>query len=220
SFAACTSTTHGSDESVPIRYEGTPGTVPAVFAQNVLRVMASVNGSPKRAVVVDTGAAITAFDGTGFADASFKSGKADTVGLDGLTFHDVPAVEVSICGSSCTETSVNGLLGANILRQFVASFDYQGGFFSLGPKDTPDWADPSGISVPFALEGGGTGTIQGSNTVLTVPATRIGFTVTIDGKDRRVILDTGASYVLLRPSLFSDLTSDGRKTLAVSDQTV
>src|SRR4051812_25855082 len=76
---ACTSASDGSES---IAYDGQPGTVPAVFAQNVLRIMASVNGSPKRAVVVDTGAAITAFDATAYADANFKSGRADSVGLE------------------------------------------------------------------------------------------------------------------------------------------
>lgn len=217
SLVACTSASHGDDT---IAYDGTPGTVPAVFAQNVLRIMASVNGSPKRPVVVDTGAAITAFDSSAYADANFNSGNAGTVGLDGITFKNVPAVAVTICGPSCDANSVDGLFGANLLRQFVVSFDDQGGTFTLGAPTVPDWAQADGINVPFTLAGGGTGKIQGSDTTLTVPATRILVDVTIDGTARSMMVDTGASYILLRTSFFDSMVADGRGTLTVADQTV
>jgi predicted aspartyl protease len=215
--SACTSATPKDDA---IAYTGTPGAMPAIFEQNVLRVMASINGSKERALVVDTGAAITAVDPAAFADASFTSGQATTLAASGITFKNVPAVSVSICGNACTDTTIDGLFGANILRQFVVSFDYQAPSVTLGASPLPSYVDPNGDVVPFALEGGGRGTIQGSSTVLDVPATRIALDVTVDGVVRHFVVDTGASYILLRPSIFTSIIADGRKTLTVSDQTV
>ena len=217
SATACTSTSSSSDA---IEYTGQPGEMPAIFEQNVLRVMASVNGSQKRALVVDTGAAITAIDPGAFTDASFTSGQATTLAVEGVTFKSVPAVSVSICGNACTATTIDGLFGANILRQFVVSFDYQAPSVTLGPRPLPSYVDANGEQVAFALEGGGRGTIQGSTTVLDVPATRIALDVTVDGAVRHFVVDTGASYILMRPSIFTGLIADGRKTLTVSDETV
>jgi hypothetical protein len=66
--------------------------------------------------------------------------------------------------------------------------------------------------VDFKLEGGGRG-LAGTETV-TFPATRVPLTVTIDGVDHPFIIDTGASEVTIRDTLFTQLIADGRGTLA------
>jgi hypothetical protein len=66
------------------------------------------------------------------------------------------------------------------------------------------------------LLGGSTGPLYLNSTVhptITAPATRLPVTVTIEGTDHPFVLDTGASEVSVRTSLFDALAADGRAQL-------
>ena len=75
---------------------------------------------------------------------------------------------------------------------------------------TSDVEQP-GAAIPFKIEGGGT--VSSATTTLSYPATRIPVTVTIEGVDHPFILDTGASEVTVRASLFAALAADGRTVM-------
>jgi clan AA aspartic protease (TIGR02281 family) len=64
--------------------------------------------------------------------------------LDGLTIGDVyvPSLLVSVCDPCATERT-SGLLGVNVIREFIAQLDYQEGHVELIPRlhgDAPDRA--------------------------------------------------------------------------------
>src|SRR5262249_33614162 len=60
----------------------------------------------------------------------------------------------------------------------------------------------------FELAGGGRALVD--TVTVSFPSTRVPLTVTIEGTDHPFILDTGASEVTLRGSLFDAVTADGR----------
>src|SRR5205807_2343253 len=98
-------------------------------------------------------------------------------------------------------------------RQFTTQFNYRDRQFRLGAAGDPaDVAEP-GTSVRFSIEGGGRGAIT-STMAVTYPATRVPVTVDIEGTSHAMVLDTGASEVTVRSSVFDALTADGRAVLA------
>ena len=102
--------------------------------------------------------------------------------------------------------TLRGNLGCSVLCGQVAAFDYRGVTFALG--DAVAAAAPTDVgpalSVPFILSGGGT------DDGVVVPASRVVVAVTIEGTVLSMILDTGASDIILSASAFAALTADGR----------
>jgi hypothetical protein len=78
------------------------------------------------------------------------------------------------------------------------------------PSDVPDVG--AAASAPFALEGGGMGSLEGAS--FDYPATRVPVTVTVEGAARSFVLDSGASYLVIRDALWKELAQDGRPVLA------
>ncbi len=135
-----------------------------------------------------------------------------------VTIKKVPVLQLS--AAMMDEIGFGGILGGNVMRDFSIQLDYAApmmtGFClgcSSGPRD--DVASP-GTAVSFTLRGGGRGPVPLTSTVkpyVTIPPTRIPVTVDIDGTSYPFILDTGASEVSVRNSVFDALTADGRSKL-------
>ena len=111
-----------------------------------------------------------------------------------------------------------GLLGGNVMRQFMVRFDYAhpDHAFRLGmpPMEmATDGVETPGNSADFTLEGGGLGRV-GDGGVVSFPATRIPIQVEIDGVTHPFVLDSGASETTVRASLFTTVTADGRAQLS------
>jgi hypothetical protein len=215
--AACSSA-----EEPTLRYDGVLGNpIPASLRSEVFFVDTTINGEGPRLFPVDTGAPVTVLDPAAFPNAGVKNGALSIkVGFGGFIFHDVPAVGMSLCGGACVDGSLFGIVGADILRQFVVAFDYRFRAVTLGPKGAPPDVEGSEAVVPFALEGGGEGTVQGSDARMKVAATRVTFKVMLEGKERTLVLDTGASNTVLAPDVYDEIVSDGRKQADQSVMTV
>jgi hypothetical protein len=188
---------------------------PATFSANVLYVDASVDGVAGGRLLIDSGAPLTILDPARFLPAKIDngSGTVDSLTVGGLTVEDVPELGLALFGERPGFVPA-GILGANVACQFATVLDYRGAEARLAagpPTDVTDAALP-GTRVPVALQGGGSGTLDG--TQFSFPATRISLTVDIEGKQRTLILDTGSSYMVLRDALWYDLASDARPTLA------
>jgi Aspartyl protease len=207
----------------PVAYTGSlPATVAARYLSNVLTVEAQVNGASARPLLVDTGSAMTGVDPNAYADANIPSDASSLASLvaGGLTWKDVPSVALDECGATCGPYDVTGVLGGNVLRSFVVSFDYRAPAVVFGASPPPSTVTPTPIVVPFSVEGGGMGTISGGNgEEVDVPPTRLVVHATVEGAARTFVVDTGASFTLLRQTLFDTLVSDGRTKLALQSST-
>jgi hypothetical protein len=134
-----------------------------------------------------------------------------------LTIDDVSIVPMSF-GGGMDPLNFAGLLGGNVMRQFMVRFDYAhpDRAFRLGMPSmemvTEGVATP-GSTADFALQGGGLGRV-GDAGVVSFPATRIPIEVQVDGVMHPFVLDTGASETTVRASLFTTITSDGRAQLS------
>ncbi len=207
----------------PVAYTGAlPATIAARYMSNVLTVEGGVNGATARPLLVDTGSAMTGVDLASYAGTTLPSDASVIASLviGGLTWANVPSVALSECGPTCGPYDVTGVVGGNILRSFVVSFDYRAPAVVFGATSPPATVSPTPVVVPFSVEGGGMGTIAGGNgEEVDVPPTRLVLNATIEGAMRTLIVDTGASFTLLRQSLFATLISDGRATLDVESST-
>ena len=215
-LAACSSST--TDGGVPpVAYVGAlPATLPARYVANTLSVQASINASTARPFLVDTGSPITGFDPSAWPDANVASSTSvlGSLAVGPLTFTQVPSAALSECGTACGPYDAAGLLGGNVLRSFVVAFDYRTPAVVLGPTAVPATVQASPTIVAFVLAGGGRGTIAGGNgQIVEVPPTRLVVQAQIDGAARTLVVDTGASFTLLRQSLFAPLVADGRAQL-------
>jgi hypothetical protein len=208
----------------PVAYTGSlPASVPARYLFNTLTVEAAIGKSMQRPIVVDTGSPMTGVDPASWPDADLSATftTLPSLAVGSLTFESVPAVPLSICGTTCGPFDTTGVLGGNILRSFVIGFDYQAPAVLFGPTQVPSDAQASPITVGLDLAGGGMETLAGGDgQELDVPPTRLIVTVTIEGTARTMILDTGSSYTLLSETLFKQIVADGRTVLPFEASTV
>jgi hypothetical protein len=85
----------------------------------------------------------------------------------------------------------------------------------------PPDAQTTPTTVSLDLAGGGMGMIAGGNgQQVDVPPTRLIVEVPIEGSTCTLIVDTGASYSLIRDALFQQVASDGRAVLTLGATTI
>ncbi len=190
---------------------GTPAS--AIFSANVLRVGAQID-AVTAPLILDTGAPLTALDPAALPALSVPaSGTVDSITVGGLEILKVPVVSISLGLSNPTsESYLAGLLGGGALLQFSVVLDYQNEQVSIGiPVEPTNVATP--IVTSFNIEGGGFGTLAGSSAQIQIPATRVILQGDIEGAKHTLLVDTGASYVVISTELFSSLSADGRAQL-------
>jgi hypothetical protein len=204
----------------------------AVVGANLVFAAAAVNGSPETpsvefGVLIDSGSPVVLIDPGYFSlpgpatatdvqthlDLGFVKDGATVV-----TIKKVPALLLS--AAMMDEIGFGGILGGNVMRDFSIQLDYAAPMmtgFCLGcTSGARDDVESPGTAIPFKLRGGGTGPVPLTSTVqptVTIPSTRVPVTVDIDGTSHPFILDTGASEVSVRTSVFDALVADGRAKL-------
>jgi len=184
--------------------------LPTLIGQNVMLVDVTLNGHGGGRLLVDTGSPLTLVNPAPFGQ-SLLPAKLELnvdIGVGALTINQVPVIQLS--GAAMDRLRLAGLLGGNVLRQFSTAFNYRDHQFQIGgaamPSDTAQV-----VKVPFKLSGGGAGLLN--ETVIRYEATRIPVKATVEGTEHWFVLDTGASDVTLRTSLFDRLVADGRATI-------
>ncbi|HEY5089264.1 MAG TPA: aspartyl protease family protein [Polyangia bacterium] len=211
----------------------------AVVGANLVFANAALNGTaelfPGQAfgMLIDTGSPVVLIDPSFFnmpgpatnADitGNINLGLIDKSGAIVVTLDQIPALKLS--DAMMTSLGFGGILGGNVMRQFSVQLNYADPMdaFRLGDNAMePDGVEIPGGSVPFALQGGGTASVMLSDKVtspvVTIPPTRLPLTVSIDGTDAahqfHFLLDTGASEVSVRASVYDLLVADGRPQLS------
>lgn len=96
-----------------------------------------------------------------------------------------------------------GLLGANLLVYFDWELDYPARSVTLYPKGFPE-RDPTDVQVSFVLAGGGRYRLSTGESV-SVGATRHLVYIDVEGRRILALLDTGASYMVLKKSVMDTL---------------
>lgn len=199
------------DGFTPLATMGPQGQpAPTLVGQNVIFVDATLDGFSGGRLLVDTGSPFTLVNGSLFAGAMLPAKTQVTVdiGVGDLTIDRVPALQVT--GGTMDQLRLAGILGGNVLRQFSCTFNYRDRELSLGAGALPDGVEDK-TSVAFKLSGGGLASLNGS--VISVPETRVPITAVIENQSHHFVLDTGASDIVLRSSVFEPLVADGRPTL-------
>jgi hypothetical protein len=183
---------------------------PTLVGQNIMLVDATIDGYGGGRLLVDSGSPFTIVNGALFTGVMLPAQtqvKVD-LGVGSLTIDQVPALQTT--GGSMDQLRLAGILGGNVLRQFSSTFNYRDRELVLGDGTVPDGVEAS-TNVTFVLSGGGLASLNGA--VIIVPQTRIPLSATIEGKEHRFVLDTGASDIVLRTSVFDALVADGRPTI-------
>ena len=160
--------------------------------------------------VVDSGNPWVLLDPAAFPSAATlpaSGGALDAITAGGVTRtkpYVIPTSTGDVSGDSTL--TLRGNLGCSVLCGQVASFDYRAVTFTLGdtaPTDAPtDLGAP--LSVPFTLSGGGT------DDGVPIPASRVVVPVVIEGTTFSMIVDTGASDVILSAGAYNSIVADGR----------
>jgi len=196
-------------------------TVPGTVTSDIVSVPVAIDGAGTMPFVVDTGSPLTLIDPTRFQTLGLSMGSdvVTTLTVGSLQFMNVTVLAASPCGlMTCSTSAPAGLLGGDILGQFLLTLDYVTP--AVGFNST---ALPSGLGAPaataFSLEGGGLVQISGGGTVM-VPATRISVDVAIEGATYPFVVDTGSSQVLLSSDFYDMVVSDGRSQSTANVLTV
>lgn len=210
--AAC-----GGDDT--LEYDGVAGRpTTASFAGWVPSVGASADGVDAT-LLVDSGAPLTLLDNDHFTALDDGAHAVDlTVGE--LGFPGLPVLAFDVINyTQSREPSLDGLIGGDILGAFAFSLDYAGGRIWLDDADRelPDEADPAALDGAAEVEadvaGGGVFGIPGGTRE--VGATR--FLVRAEVEDLPepfwVLVDTGASSVVLANQVADLLSTEGRPRL-------
>ncbi len=179
-------------------------------------------GSVTQPAVFDTGSPVTLLDPTVFAGQGVPSGSGPLASLQigVLDIEDAGVIGVAP-GLSTPDGPVNALVGGDQMCHFTTSFDYRAPQMFLGEATLPsDLQAPTTFSAP--IEGGGPAQLALGSQLVTVslPSTRITLDATIEGAVHPMVLDTGASMTLMRSTVFAQIASDGRPTLAEGASTI
>src|SRR6266540_495100 len=191
---------------------GMPG-IPSMarIAANIVLAEVEIDHHRGPPFVIDTGSPFTLFDPSDYPGASFGSSaqlKID-VGFGQFTVDDVPALQIPLVANG---VDLPPIVGGNLLRQFPTEVDYRGMKLRLGAGAPATGVEEPGGSVSFALRGGGGANVNG--TIILFPATRVVVTADFEGQPHTLILDTGASEVAVRSSVYETLVGDGRAQLS------
>jgi predicted aspartyl protease len=184
-------------EIVPPRLLAGSLTVPFDYSSNEIIIQATVNGTKDLRFIIDTGATQSILDralarelGTPTdANLSMTTGagsiQTEALQVDKLTIGDLQLTKVPFAtadlasfGATAT-TKTAGLLGANVLKRFLMTIDYE--------NQKLTFADPNKVEVP-----------AGAAAIKTVPSLGMaGIAVegNLDGKQKvTFLIDTGAAF--------------------------
>ena len=174
-------------------------TIPFQYAAGEIIINVGINGKSNFAFVVDTGATQSLVDSSQApqlgkietSDLSITTGSGSVpmgyMKIDSLTLGtlDFKAIPVAVADLSALRfipgKKITGLLGANILRQFVITFDFPKQTLTLSnPDNRMDNENATILSAKPSL-GGSALMIEGE----------------LDGKKLDCLIDTGAAYSLI-----------------------
>lgn len=217
------------DEGGALVYDGTAGQpIPASFEQWVASASAEVDGRSET-LLFDSGSPLTLLDTDSAPDLSpgFHPVALD---LGGLHMPEVDAAAFDVFSYQQDRTPpLDGIVGGDILSHFALSLDYQGQRVWLedtSPAPLPDGVAASAVGaaveVPARVAGGGAFAVpgcsaSGSACLRSIGATR--FLVRAEVEDQTdadafwVVVDTGASSVVLSRQVMDSLESGSRPRL-------
>lgn len=199
-------------------YSGTTNQViPGNFGGDLLAdVQVMVNNTPQKLFTIDTGAPFTILNAPSFPDHT-DGVHQDTLYALFLTFPNLTDISIAI------STDKDGIFGGNILTHFAFSLDYAGNRIWLGdpydPETIPrDVSAGAETTVAFDILGGGTASTGGncnSNCIFDYSPTRALLKAQIEDQAEPVwvLIDSGASVVVLQPALFNSLTADPNRPM-------
>ena len=198
-------------ESKIARLRSGPVRVPFQYTSNEILVMASVNGLPNRLFILDTGATQSIVDTASFRDmiakpseevaittgsGAMKMGFANlkTFQIGDITLDNVPVAIADLSKfSQFLATRPHGLIGANILKRFLITIDYD--------KQELIFQDPDRVKVP-----------EGAVVVETKPSLGVsGMAVegVIDNKLKlSFLVDSGAAFNHVSESLIKSVSAE------------
>jgi len=212
----------GGNRPLPLVWVGTGiDYLPASTAGNVFWVEADVDGVPGPDVILDTGAPVALLNPPAFAGTVPEgSGRVATLTLGSTTFWKVPTVGISAPVERAPNgKAYGGIVGFSVFGQFSTAFDYRGDQVVIGDAPLPAAVDPAGAGAAILLEGGGQALLP-DGTGVPLAASRVIVPVAVEGATRSLLLDTGASWVALRRTLFDQIVADGRALLDADVTTV
>ncbi len=210
---------------------GKPST--ALIASNLIFVNASMNAMDESSgafgMLIDSGSPVVLIDPSLFGTTppttvaeiptTIDLGLLDATGQPVVVIDDAPVLQVS--NVMMDALGFGGVLGGNVMRHFSVQLDYSallGEGFCLGCTASTARTDVQlpGGTIPFTLKGGGhsevtLGAID--SPAIDIPPTRIPVTVALEGINHPFIVDTGATEVSLRSTVYGQLVSDGRAQL-------
>ncbi|HEU5058794.1 MAG TPA: aspartyl protease family protein [Kofleriaceae bacterium] len=210
--AAC-----GGDDS--LEWGGTAGRATAAsFAGWVPSVSATASGAGGT-LLLDSGAPLTLLDNDHFGALADGEHEVD-LAFGELRFPALPVLAFDVINyQQSRQPPLDGLIGGDLLGSFSVSLDYAGGRVWLDDQDSalPDGADDGALDgaleIDASIEGGGVIGVPGATRE--VGATRFLVEAEVEDLDEPfwVLVDTGASSVVLANEVLDLLVTEGRPRL-------
>ena len=190
-------------------YAGSPQGFELKMVDGAPRVKVSVDDGAPLWFLLDTGAAMTVLASPGAQGVRQVKLEAGGLSFPGV---QVASLDIYPWASPCDTGHPAGLLGGDLLRWFRLGLDYPGGSGS--------WTETGGAplyaattTLPLTLVGGGIAALPGGAgevrlldnlPFLAAPS------VKVEGRGVAALVDTGATFTLVNPSLLRALAAKGR----------
>jgi hypothetical protein len=210
--AAC-----GGDDS--LEWGGTAGRATAAsFDGWVPSVSATASGAGGT-LLLDSGAPLTLLDNDHFGALDDGEHEVD-LAFGELRFPGLPVLAFDVINyQQSRQPPLDGLIGGDLLGAFAVSLDYAGERIWLDDQDSalPDGADAGALDgaleIDASIEGGGVIGVPGATRE--VGATRFLVEAEVEDLDEPfwVLVDTGASSVVLANEVLDLLLTEGRPRL-------
>jgi predicted aspartyl protease len=199
-FILLTGTWACDDDGSSFEYEGDGGVpIPINLITLTPEIQFEFMNEPgAKTFVLDTGAPLNLAD-VGIYSESTGAKKYDASGL-GLYFPNLEVVFEDIFEDNY---NIAGLIGGSLLVNFDWEINYPQSHVTLFPNGFPE-IKPDELPVSFILAGGGGYAVSNGDTVF-VDKTRHLVTLNIEGSEILALLDTGASYMVIKESVVNNL---------------
>ena len=193
----------------------------ATLTENVFVLPVTIDGKSGPQLIVDTGSPVVVVNpASAMGGIPSGIGSVAALGVAGLSFANAAVIGADIIQAPGASIPISGVLGCTILCSLPVAFNYRDRQLTFGAGPLPGAIEATGGDSAFRLAGGGRAQLPGVKGTVDLPASRILVTATIEGIEHPFIIDTGASSVFVRKSLFAKVTADGRGQLKSQVSTV
>lgn len=181
----------------------------AIVLENIFFAPIILDGEEGPWVAIDTGAPIAVVEPSRGDRPRLET--IQRVEALGATYRDMNVLYDILISGTVGDIRVGGIVGCPLLCSAAVSFDYRQETIGVDLGGLPENLRPE-VDIAVSVLGGGSGRWPLLNDIVDIPRSRAMVVMVLEGRSLRLMVDTGASFTMIREAAATSLLADGRST--------